>query len=89
MTAIITWAEDVISVVEPQITLDCSGSGVVFAFGLVLSVSPSHTTDGLNNLSKKIFGGTGSRLAPMWGEDIRRLIVFSDHMVEFEPLEPG
>ena len=23
------------------------------------------------------------------GEDIRRLIVFSDHMVEFEPLEPS
>ena len=23
------------------------------------------------------------------GEDVRRLIVFADHMVEFEPLEPS
>ena len=58
-------SEDVILVAEPPITSEGSESGVVFRAGLVLPVSPSHTTDGLNNLSKKILGGTGSCLAPM------------------------
>ena len=31
----------------------------------------------------------GFALSADAGEDIRRLIVFSNHMVEFEPLEPG
>ena len=65
MTAIITWAEGVISMVEPPIVSECSVSGVVAGSGLLLLVSPSHTTDGLNSLSKKILGGTGSRLALM------------------------
>ena len=49
----IGWAEGVISVVEPPITSECSGSGVVAGSGLLLLVSPSHTTDGLNSLSKR------------------------------------
>ena len=57
MTAIITWAEGVISVAEPPIVSECSVSGVVAGSGLLLPVSPSHTTDGLNNLSKKMLGG--------------------------------
>ena len=63
-------------------------SGVVFGAGLIVSDSPSHATDGLNSLSKKILGGTTSFSADV-GEDIGRLIIFFDHMVEFEPLEPG
>ena len=65
MTAMITWAEGVISVAEPPIMSVCSGSRVVVRSGLVLPVSPCHTTDGLNDLSKKMLGGTGSRLALM------------------------
>ena len=65
MTAIITWAEGVISMAEPLIVLECSVSGVVAGSGILLLVSPSHTKDGLNNLSKKMLGGTGSRLALM------------------------
>ena len=65
MTAIISWANDVISVVEPPIMSDSSESGDVFGSVLVLPDSPSHTTDGLNSLSRNMFGGIGSRLAPM------------------------
>ena len=61
MTAIITWVKGVISVEEPPITSDGSESGVVVGAGLIFPDSPSHTTDGLNSLSKKILGGTGSR----------------------------
>src|SRR3954466_2624044 len=57
MTAIITWAQGVISVAELPITSECSGSGVVAGSGLLLPGSPSHTTDGLNSLSKKMLGG--------------------------------
>ena len=57
MIAMITWAEGVISVAEPPIMSVCSGSVVVVGSGLVLPVSPCHTTDGLNNLSKKMLGG--------------------------------
>ena len=63
----ISWAEDVISVVEPPIMSDSSESGDVFGPVLVLPDSPSHTTDGLNNLSRNMLGGKGSRLAPMRG----------------------
>ena len=59
MTTIITWAEGVISVAELPIMSECSVSGVVAKSGLLLPVSPSHTTDGLNSLSKKILGGQG------------------------------
>ena len=83
----ISWAEDVISVAEPPIVSECSVSGVVAGSGLLLPVSPSHTTDGLNNLSKKMLGGIA--LSADTGEDIRRLIVFPSHMVEFKPLEPS
>ena len=66
---------------------DSSESGDVFGSVLVLSDSPSHITDGLNSLSRNMLGGTGSRFGTDAGEDVRRLIVFSSHMVEFEPLE--
>ena len=65
MTAIISWAEDVISVAEPPITSEGSEVGVVFGAILMVPDSPSYAMDGLNNLSKKMLGGTGSRLAPM------------------------
>ena len=86
--AIITWAEGVISVAEPPIMSECSVSGVVAGSGLLLLVSPSHTTDGLNNLSKRCWGHRIAFCADA-GEDIRRLIVFPSHMVKFEPLEPS
>ena len=57
MTAIITWTEGVISLAEPSIVSECSVSGSVVGSGLLLFGSPSHTTDGLNNLSKKMLGG--------------------------------
>ena len=59
MTTIISWAEDVISVVEPPITSECSESVVVFGAGLIVPDSPSHATDSLYSLSKKILGGMG------------------------------
>ena len=65
MTAIITWAEGVILVGEPPIMSEYSVSRVVAGSGLFLPVSPSHTMDGLNSLSRKMFGGAGSRLAPI------------------------
>ena len=36
---------------------ECSVSGILAGSGLLLPVSPSHTTDGLNNLSKKMLAG--------------------------------
>ena len=65
ITAMISWAEDVISVAEPPIMSDGLESGGVFGSVLVLPDSPSHVTDGLNSLSRNMLGGTGSRLAPM------------------------
>ena len=65
MTTIITWVEGVILVAEHPFMSVCSESGVVFGAGLIVRDSPSHATDGLNNLSKKILGGIGSRLVPM------------------------
>ena len=65
MTAIISWADDVISVVEHPTMSGILESGDVFGSVLVLPDSPSHTMDGLNSLSKNILGGIGSRLAPM------------------------
>src|SRR4051812_25048399 len=57
MTAIITWAEGVISVAEPPIMSDFSASSGVGRSGLLSAGSPSHVTDGLNSLSKKMLGG--------------------------------
>src|SRR3954471_21530756 len=57
MTAIITWAEGVISVAEPPIVSDCSASGGAVRSGLLSAGSPSHATVGLNSLSKKMLGG--------------------------------
>ena len=65
MTAIITWAEGVISVAGPPIMSDCSASSGAVRSGLLFAGSPSHAMDGLNNLSKKMLGGTASRFAPM------------------------
>ena len=55
--AIISWAEGVILVAEPPIVSECSVSGILAGSGLLLPVSPSHTTDGLNSLSKNMLGG--------------------------------
>src|SRR3954462_13113887 len=57
MTAIITWAEGVISVAEPPIMSDCSESSGAVRSGLLSAGSPSHAMDGLNSLSKKMLGG--------------------------------
>ena len=84
----ISWAEGVISVAEPPIMSECSVSGVVAGSGLWLPVSPSNTTIGLNSLSRKMLGDRIAFCTDA-GEDIRRLIIFSSHMVEFEPLEPS
>ena len=55
--AIISWADCVISVAEPPIVSESSVSGILAGSGLLLPVSPSHATDGLNSLSKKMLGG--------------------------------
>ena len=65
MTTMITWAEGVIAVAEPPIMSVCSVSRVVVESGLTLPLSPCHTRDGLKSLSRKMLGGTGSRLALM------------------------
>src|SRR3954467_11485379 len=57
MTAIITWDEGVTSLEEPPVVFDCSASGSAVESGLLLPDSPSHATDGLNSLSKKMLGG--------------------------------
>ena len=65
ITAMISWAEDVISVAEPPIMSDGSESGGVFGSVLVLLDYPSNTSDGLKNLSRNMLDGTGSRLELM------------------------
>ena len=55
--AIISWAEGVISVAEPPIVSESSVSGILAGSGLLLPVSPSHTTDGLKSLSRNMLGG--------------------------------
>ena len=42
---------------EPPIVSDCSTSSGAAGSGLLFAGSPSHATDGLNNLSKKMLGG--------------------------------
>ena len=90
MTAIITWAEGVISLAEPPIVSDCSASSGAAGFGLLFAGSPSHATDGLNNLSKKMLGG-GDCIAFCSDacQDVRCLIVFSGYMVKLQPFEPS
>ena len=86
----ISWAEGVISVAEPPITFDGSESGGVFGSVLVLPESPSHTTDGLNSLSKKMLGGGDCiALCADACQDVCCLIVFLGYMVKFEPFEPS
>ena len=63
--AIILWADCVISVAEPPIVSESSVSGILAGSGLLLPVSPSHATDGLKSLSRKMLGGTASRFALM------------------------
>src|SRR3954464_12344920 len=57
MTTIITWVDCVISVAGPPIMSDCSASGCAAMSGLFSEGSPSHVTDGLNSLSRKMLGG--------------------------------
>ena len=89
MMAIITWAEGVISVAEPPIVSESSVSGILAGSGLLLPVSPSHTTDGLNNLSRKMLGGDYIAFCADACQDICRLIIFPGYMVKFEPFEPS
>ena len=89
MTAIITWAEGVISLAEPLIVSECSVSGSAVESGLLLFGSPSHTTDGLNSLSKKMLGGDYIAFCTDACQDICRLIIFPGYMVKFKPLEPS
>ena len=65
ITTIITWAEGVTSLAEPPVVSECLVSGGAVGSGLLFPDSPSHDTDGLNSLSKKMLGGTASRFAPM------------------------
>ena len=62
MTAIIRWADGVVSVAEPPMISACSLSVFVFGTGLSLLSPPCHTTDGLKSLSKKMLGGTVLRI---------------------------
>ena len=89
MTAIITWAEGVISLAEPPIVSECSVSGSAVGSGLLLFGSPSHTMDGLNSLSKKMLGGDNIAFCADACQDICRLIIFLGYMVKFKPLEPS
>ena len=90
MTAIITWAEGVISLAEPPIVSECSVSGSAVGSGLLLFGSPSHATDGLKSLSKKMLGG-GDYVAFCADacQDICRLIIFPGYMVKFKSFEPS
>ena len=66
MTAIIVWADGVVSLAEPPTVSECSVRESAVVSGLLFPDSPSHDTDGLNNLSRKMLGGgTASRFAPM------------------------
>ena len=82
MTAIITWAEGVISLAEPPIVSECSVSGGAVGFGLLLIGSPSHATDGLNSLSKKMLEDYIALCADAC-QDICRLIIFPGYMVKY------
>ena len=81
MTAIITWAEGVISLAEPPIVSECSVSGSEVGSGLLLFGSEQPFQEDVRWDRVALSADTG--------EDIRRLIVFPSHMVEFKPLEPN
>ena len=87
--AIILWAEGVILVAEPPIVSESSVSGILAGSRLLLPVSPSHATDGLNSLSKKMLGGDYIVFCADACQDIFRLIIFLGYMVKFEPFEPS
>ena len=89
MTAIITWAEGVISLAEPPIVSECSVSGSAVGSGLLLFGSPSHATDGLKSRSKKMLGGDYIMFCTDACQDICRLIIFPGYMVKFMPLKPS
>ena len=57
MTAIIVWADGVVSLAEPPTLSECTVRGSVTVSELLFLDSPSHVMDGLNNLSKKMLGG--------------------------------
>ena len=73
---------------EPPIVSECSVSGSAVGSGLLLFGSPSHTTDGLNNLSKKMLGVYIVFCANAC-QDMCRLIILPGYMVKFEPFEPS
>ena len=83
MTAIITWAEGVISLAEPPIVSECLVSGSAVGSGVLLFGSPFHTTDGLNSLSKKMLGGDYIAFCADACQDICRLIIFPERL--FKP----
>src|SRR4051812_50053281 len=89
MTAIITWADGVISVAGPPIMSDCSASGCAVMSGLLSEGSPSHVTDGLNNLSKKMLGGDCISFCSDACQDVRCLIIFPGDVVKLQSLEPS
>ena len=59
------WGNDCHDEMRRWCYVDVSGIWVMFGSGLALPFSTCHTTDGLKSLSRKILGGTGSRLAPI------------------------
>ena len=89
MTAIISWAEDVTSLAKPPAVSEYSVSGSAVGSGLLFPDSPSHDTDGLNSLSKKMLGGDCIALCADACQDVCCLIIFPGYMVKFEPLEPS
>ena len=66
---------------------ECSVSGSAVGSGLLLFGSPSHATDGLKSLSKKMLGGDYIAFCVDACQDICRLIIFPGYMVEFKPFE--
>ena len=84
MTAMITWAEGVISMREPLMISElCSASGGMIGAGLVFPLSSCHTTDGLKSLSTKVLGGVV--LSTHANKDVRCLITLSGHVMKLEP----
>ena len=65
ITAIISWAEGVISLAEPPIVSEWSELGDAAGSGLLFPDSSSHNMDGLKSRSRKMFGGMASHFAPM------------------------
>ena len=89
MTAIITWAEGVISMAEPPIVSECSVSGSAVGSELLLFGSPSHATDGLKRFFQEDVGGDYIAFCADACYDICCLIIFPGYMVKFKSLEPS